>query len=220
MLFRSPLPKLCAGKDSANGPTHVSDGMETRTVVKAVPRIRGAIAPANILLTSDKYILDGIDSDWARFLELVEAANTFDSRGAMLLPRNALDLVQCRPFEGRKGSSWEWLEHGFLESDVRVKIVDASEALAELALAAGNAALALSACEKARLCEPHREATHQIRMRAYAMLGDRDALKREVKHAQASATIDDPFAEVSANTIQLLRVLESQFMNTEQRHTA
>jgi LysM repeat protein len=199
--------------------------METRTVVKAVSRIRGAIAPGNILLASDKYVLDGIDSDWVRFQKLIEAANTFDSNGALLLLRNALDLVQCRPFEGRKGSSWEWLEHGFIESNVRVAIVDASEALGELALAAGDAALTLWACEKARLCEPNREATHQLRMRAFAMLGDRDALRREVKYAQASAMIDDPFAEISTNMKQLLRVLEAQFTDTQlsetaQRHTA
>jgi Bacterial transcriptional activator domain len=119
--------------------------------------------------------------------------------------------------KGRRGSSWEWLDVGYVESDVRVRIVDASESLAELALVVGDASLALWVCEKTRLCEPHREATHQLRMRAYAMLGDRDALHREVKHAQASAMIDDPFAEISTNMKQLLRVLESQFTGSEQR---
>jgi hypothetical protein len=55
-------------------------------------------------------------------------------------------------------------------------------------------------------------------MRAYAILGDRDALKREVKHAQASAMIDDPFAEISPNMNLLLRVLETQLM--DERNTA
>ena len=56
-----------------------------------------------------------------------------------------------------------------------VRIVDAAEALAELALHAGDASKASWACEKARLMEPHREATHLLRMRAYALLGDRDS---------------------------------------------
>jgi nucleoid-associated protein YgaU len=199
-------------------PTHT----DHRTVVKAISRIRSGIAPANILLNeADKYCLDGVDSDWARFGQLVEAAQTLDSSGATLLLKHALELVQCCPFEGRKGPAWEWLDHGYVEADVRVRIVDASESLAELALDAGDASLALWSCEKARLCEPHREATHQLRMRAYAMLGDRDGLKREVKLAQASAMIDDPFAEISTNTQQLLRVLEAQFSDQHrERHSA
>lgn len=91
-----------------------------------------------------------------------------------------------------------------------VRIVDAAEALAELASHAGDASKALWACEKARLMEPHREATHLLRMRAYALLGDRDSLHREVRHAHESATLDDPLAERSANVVSLLRILDSR----------
>ncbi len=214
LTLRQPTPP--ARVLEALWPTH-----EHRAVVKAISRVRSGIAPANIVLNeSDKYVLDGIDSDWVRFGRLVEAAHSLDSSGATLLLRHALELVQCCPFEGRKGQAWEWLDHGYIEADVRVRIVDASEALAELGLDAGDPALALWACEKARLCEPYREATHQLRMRAYAMLGDRDGLKREVKLAQASAMFDDPFAEISTNTQQLLRVLEAQFSDHHERHSA
>ena len=121
---------------------------DQRTTIAAVSRIRGAIAPATITLVDDRYTLDGIDSDWARFTRLVDTARTVDASGAMVLLRAALELVGCRPFEGRrffdsKGSSWEWLEHDYLETDVLVRIVDAAEALGELALCAGDPAVVL-----------------------------------------------------------------------------
>lgn len=118
---------------------HASD---QRTTIAAVSRIRGAIAPATIGLVDERYTVQGIDSDWVRFTGLVEAARTVDGAGAIVLLRAALELVSCRPFSGHrfydsKGSSWEWLEHDYLETDVLVCIIDAAEALAELAVNAG-----------------------------------------------------------------------------------
>ena len=52
-------------------------------------------------------------------------------------------MVTSRPFEGRRffdgrSSTWEWLDHGYVDADVLVRIVDAAKALAELALHAGE----------------------------------------------------------------------------------
>ena len=145
----------------------------------------------------------------------MDAARTVDRYGAIRLLTAALELVTCRPFAGRrfygaKGSSWEWLEHDYLETDVLVRIVDAAEALAELGVATGDPGPVLWACDKARLIDAHREATHLLRMRAYALLGDRDSLIREARHAHQSATMDDPFIERSANVDHLLELLEAQ----------
>ena len=198
------------------------DKTDQRTAVTATSRIRGAIAPATIILNGDRYALSGVDCDWQRFCRLVTTANTLDSEGAMMLLRAAMAMVTCRPFEGRqvfdgRSSTWEWLDHGYVEADVLVRIVDAAEACAEVALHARDASTALWACEKARLIEPHREATHLLRMRAYALLGDRDGLHREVRQAHESATMDDPLAERSANVMNLLRVLDDQLND---RHRA
>lgn len=137
------------------------DKTDQRTAITATSRIRSAIAPATITLTDDRYGLDGVDSDWTRFGRMVTEAKTLDSSGAMVLLEGALSMVMCRPFEGRqvfdgRSSTWEWLDHGYVEADVLVRIVDAAEALAELALHAGDASKVLWACEKARLVEPHR----------------------------------------------------------------
>lgn len=110
--------------------------------------------------------------------------------------------------KGRGGNGWSTTENDYLETDVLVRTVDSAEALGELALCAGNPALVLSPCDKARLIEAHREATHLLRTRA--LMGDRYALHREARRAHRSASIDDPFVERSANVDHLLRVLEAQ----------
>jgi DNA-binding SARP family transcriptional activator len=200
------------------------DSTNQTTVVQALSRMRKAISPATITSVDGRYALQGVDCDWTRFLRLVDHANRLDGRGAMVLLRAALEMVQSRPFAGRqvfdgRASTWDWLDLGYVESDVLVRIVDASEAFAELALRAGDGSAALWSCEIARLCEPRREATHTIRMQAYALMGDRDGLHREVRQAVASAAIDDPLAERPQNVMQLLRVLEEQ-LSAQRREQA
>jgi nucleoid-associated protein YgaU/DNA-binding SARP family transcriptional activator len=191
------------------------DRTDQATVVQAVSRIRKTIGSATITFDDGRYHLQGLDCDWTRFLALVDAANRFDRRDTMMLLRAALELVRSRPFAGRqiydgRASSWDWLDLGYVESDVLVRIVDVAESYAQLALRAGDGPAALWSCEIVRMCEPRREATHTLRMRAFALLGDRDGLHREVRQAVESATLEDPLADNPPNVMQLLRVLEEK----------
>ncbi|MGW2634264.1 BTAD domain-containing putative transcriptional regulator [Streptomyces chattanoogensis] len=138
-----------------------------------------------IATTSDaRYALaPTVDCDWNRFQHLVQTAATGPGPQAAAQLRAALALVRGRPFSGVGRRRYAWAEHQ--AQDMISAIVDAAADLAEHYLTQGDPRDALWAATKGLDAAPEMENLYRILFRAYAALGDYDALER------AAGKLDD-----------------------------
>ncbi|MGG2463804.1 LysM peptidoglycan-binding domain-containing protein [Streptomyces sp. RGM 3693] len=133
--------------------------------------------PAVANTTDVRYALAGtVDSDWHYFQRLTVAAATASGPKAAVHLRAALDLVRGRPFAGVNPRRYAWAEHQ--TQDMISAIVDAAADLAEHHLTERDPRGALWAATKGLDAAPEMESLYRILFRAYAAIGDYEALER------------------------------------------
>jgi len=109
---------------------------------------------------------------------MVSAAGAERGPSAAAAYRRALEVVRGTPFEGSLGDKhYEWVGAEKLDMHMANRVVDAAEALAEIALEQGDHATVLWAVERGLALAPSREALYQAWMHALGRSGDAQRLK-------------------------------------------
>ncbi|MFC5805322.1 LysM peptidoglycan-binding domain-containing protein [Streptomyces formicae] len=116
-----------------------------------------------------------VGCDWHEFQQLVHTGTKSSGPRANQALRDALDLVRGRPFTSSDRSRYRWAEH--LALVMVMDIVDAADLLAERCLAARDPRSALWAATKGLMVAPEVESLYRILFRAYAAIGDYEALE-------------------------------------------
>ncbi|MFI5634678.1 LysM peptidoglycan-binding domain-containing protein [Streptomyces sp. NPDC051664] len=158
--------------------------------ISATPDARYAFSPA-------------VDCDWHQFQRLVRTGKQAGGPQADQALRNALELVAGRPFSSSDRSRYRWAEH--LALVMIMDIVDAAEILSERLLAARDPRGALWAATKGLDVAPEVESLYRILFRAYAAIGDHNALERAARKLQDFNEDND--IETEEDTLAILNEL-------------
>jgi DNA-binding SARP family transcriptional activator len=175
----SSLWPLDARKDNLGGP-------QRKTVMNVISRARALLgygaggrerlvhSPLGYKLTSD------VTCDWARFGRMVSMARSQRPTEAAATLRGALELVRGEPFGGALSSQFfEWASSEHLDLAMSARVVDAAEALGEMALAAEDLGTVTWAVDKGLQLDPAREELFRLWMHALGR-GGRPAKVDEV----------------------------------------
>jgi DNA-binding SARP family transcriptional activator len=135
----------------------------------------------------------------------VEEADDADVPAALDRLRAALARVRGRPFEEASGYEWAFAELHVAHAE-RV-VTDTAIRLVDLALDAGDVALAVWATEQGLRCCPASEPLTQARMRAFHAAGDLAGIEASMRDLLASLESDDPAAVLHADTLTLYESL-------------
>ncbi len=140
-------------------------------------------------------LADTVGTDWDRFVRLSRS----DDVGHW---REALALVRGRPFEGLRSSDWPILEG--IAPAIESAVVDASERLSEVEIAARNPREAEWAARKGLLVSPYDERLYRVLMRS-ADLDGNPAGVESVMSELVKLVADDiePYDSVHPNTLEL-----------------
>lgn len=139
-------------------------------------------------------------SDWTRFRELTARAHRRPPAESIPLLEEALSLVRGRPFEDVPEHSYGWAWSEQLVSTMEVAVAEAAEQLADLALAAGQPAMARWAARQGLLVTPGREALYQAWMQAAADAGNLDDLDQAWRDVWRAVQAIDPLEEPRPDT--------------------
>ncbi|PVC82015.1 LysM peptidoglycan-binding domain-containing protein [Streptomyces sp. CS014] len=139
------------------------DGHAYFPAISSTPDARYTLSPA-------------VGCDWHQFQELVRTGKQTSGPYADQALRDALSLVRGRPFAASDRSRYRWAEH--LALVMIMEIVDTADLLAERCLAARDPRGALWAATKGLEVAPEIESLYRVLFRAYAAIGDYDALER------------------------------------------
>jgi len=119
-----------------------------------------------------------VSCDWSRLDAMVRAAGAERGPPAAAAYRRALEVVRGTPFEGSLADKhYEWVGAEKLDMHMANRVVDAAEALAEIALEQGDHATVLWAVKRGLALAPSREALYQAWMHALGCSGDAQRLK-------------------------------------------
>ncbi|TDD66994.1 hypothetical protein E1262_20440 [Jiangella aurantiaca] len=144
----------------------------------------------------------GVRSDWDDWCDLLPDG---PARATTADLRAALELVRGRPFSGRGRRRYAWADH--LAQEMIASIVDASHELALRALVDGDPWEALRAALVGLSVEPGVELLWRDRLKAEAVLGDRDRLLDTIEKLRATAA--DLGGDLEAETEELIEQLRS-----------
>ena len=142
-----------------------------------------------------------VRSDWHEFRYLAErgmAAEKVDADDLIA----ALQLVRGRPFLGVNPAGYGWAEAD--AQDMISAIVDTAHALAEVALALGDARRARWAAAKGLSAEPFAELLFQDAIRAATAAGDRGEVQRLARLLRRRLTEFEPDDDVADETAELI----------------
>ncbi|MGW5295879.1 AfsR/SARP family transcriptional regulator [Streptomyces bacillaris] len=142
------------------------DGNPYFPAISSTPDARYTLSPA-------------VGCDWLLFQQLVRTGKQASGPHADQALRDALSLVRGRPFASSDRSRYRWAEH--LALVMIMEIVDTADLLAERCLAARDPRGALWAATKGLEVAPEIESLYRILFRAYAAIGDYDALERSAQ---------------------------------------
>ncbi|MFZ4585336.1 MAG: LysM peptidoglycan-binding domain-containing protein [Acidimicrobiia bacterium] len=144
---------------------------------------------------------DHVVSDLHRVRGRLEAARKQESAVSMQTLEDALDLVRGIPFGSARGYDWAFA-HG-LVADAEAVVVDAGHELAQRALASGDWARALKACERASRVAPASEILARDRMLAFDQAGDPTGVEAVMRDLCAVLESDDPDGDLHPETLAL-----------------
>ncbi|MFE6986544.1 hypothetical protein [Streptomyces griseus] len=139
------------------------DGNAYFPAISSTPDARYALSPT-------------VGCDWHQFQHLVRTGKQAGGPHADQALRDALSLVRGRPFASSDRSRYRWADH--LALVMIMEIIDTADLLAERCLAARDPRGALWAATKGLDVAPEIESLYRILFRAYAAIGDYDALER------------------------------------------
>lgn len=150
---------------------------------------------------------DEVGCDWTKVKTLVDEAGGRSGQDAIDLLRAALEQVG-----GKLGvdaaRNYDWLRDDYeVYGTIERVVVDAAHRLGELALGAGDHALARRAASMGLSAVPGQEALHRLEMRAAAAAGDLDGVRTAYRAAVHAAEALGPWSEVQPETVELLKSL-------------
>lgn len=116
-------------------------------------------------------LADFVQSDWDQFCALTEHASTLDGRPRLETLRDALDLVNGKPFDVAE-TSYAWVSGEGVVSHIEVAVSDLAAILATEALDAGDTTLAVFAARKGLLACPWLLRMYGYIIDAHALDGD------------------------------------------------
>ncbi|MGE0138519.1 MAG: LysM peptidoglycan-binding domain-containing protein [Ilumatobacteraceae bacterium] len=191
--------------------------------LSSVRQLLGAGADGHHRLTiatnSGRYeVSEEIGCDWTRVEALACAARKRDGADAIDLLRAALQLAEGR-IACDADRNYEWLgdDHQIYGRLERV-IVDAAHRLGDLALDAGDHALASWAADKGLAVVPGQEPLYRIRMRASAAAGDSQGVCDAYRAATLAAESIGPWTDLQPETEELAaRLLPGRRSNADNR---
>ncbi|MGQ4732610.1 LysM peptidoglycan-binding domain-containing protein [Streptomyces sp. Ju416(a)] len=166
------------------------DGNAYFPAISSTPDARYTLSPA-------------VGCDWHQFQELVRTGKQTSGPYADQALRDALSLVRGRPFASSDRSRYRWAEH--LALVMIMEIVDTADLLAERCLAARDPRGALWAATRGLEVAPEIESLYRILFRAYAAIGDYDALERAAQKLQTFNEEND--IETEEDTLAVLNGL-------------
>lgn len=186
------------------------DGVAGSSVKTARSRLRrdlgtGADGSPRLMSASNTGVLglsDEVGCDWARVEQLLDlAASQPEPRERMLVLSAALELVGGHPFSAVPAGKYGWLDDvRQVRSVIEVRIVDAADELADMALTAGNAELAAFAADQGLRVVPDQEGLYRRKMAAADLAGNPDAIDAAFRHATRAAQTLDPLDDVQPET--------------------
>lgn len=148
----------------------------------------------------------GVGCDWQRFRNLTAQARHAADAEATELLREALGLVRGVPFADPPKGAYGWAL-AELVSIIEVTVAEAAERLGDLALAAGDAELAVWSARQGLLACPGREALYQLIMRAFDLAGDPDGVEAAWRELRRAVRAIDPLEEPRPDTVALYESL-------------
>lgn len=187
----------------------VTDRSLNSLVSQARTRLGGGADGAMLLppTTDDRYRLtDGVVTDIARLERRLRWAATAADSVAIGVLHDGLALVRGRPFTARTGFDWAYADQLVFQAEQLV--VDAAHRLGELSLAADDPNGAVWATAAGLRGRPGDEALYQLRMRAFAAMGNRASLRLAMNELctqlQDLAGVDEPSEETTELFEQLM----------------
>ncbi|WP_186343755.1 bacterial transcriptional activator domain-containing protein [Streptomyces sp. CFMR 7] len=166
------------------------DGNAYFPAISSTPDARYTLSPA-------------VGCDWHLFQQLVHTGKQASGPHADQALREALSLVRGRPFAASDRSRYRWAEH--LALIMIMEIVDTADLLAKRRLAARDPRGALWAATKGLDVAPEIESLYRILFRAYAAIGDYDALERAAQKLKDFNEEND--IEIEEDTLAVLNGL-------------
>jgi DNA-binding SARP family transcriptional activator len=164
-----------------------------------------------IVYQARRYTLAEVWLDWAAFTALAARGRQAGSRADL---RAALDLVRGEPCDG---IYFWWLAQAALDT-MRAQITDTAALLADLELAAGDAAAAARAARAGLTADPASEPLWRAVMTAEAAAGNSVGVHRAWRHLGAAIADITPGGRPHPDTIALYRALISE-RTAERRST-
>ena len=150
------------------------------------------------------YTVTGAGSDWQHFVELRDQAGD-DAEPAVAAQAlaAALVLVRGQPFSGLPKAGYGWVATELLISEVAIAVTATAQRLADLALTAGDWALAAWAAERGLIVDSVSEDLNAATLRAAAATGKADRAAqawRDIARRYTAANEDLPRGLVEVNT--------------------
>ncbi|HET7489172.1 MAG TPA: hypothetical protein VFJ85_14670 [Acidimicrobiales bacterium] len=197
------------------------EDIDAKSFREAVSRLRTVVGVERLpAAKGGAYQLsdDIVGRDWAWFRELSAAAAAApDVDDSMALWREALELVRGEPFGGTIGDEgpFVWSVSELLVYEMQVAVTKAADALAELALGAGDPELAMWATSRGHLATPSQLSLFDWQMRAAAVTGDLDGLDLAFRSRRKAERTLDPASDLPAEIVALYERLRRQIVAGE-----
>lgn len=135
-------------------------------------------------------LADCVQSDWDQFRALGEHASTLAGRPRLEVLRDALDLVNGKPFDVAE-TSYAWVSGEGVVSHIEVAVSDLAAILATEALEARDTALAIFAARKGLLACPWLLRMYGYIIEAHALDGNVDLVEHAWREVIRTAGDDE-----------------------------